>query len=536
MVRFMVWLLAATGFAALAAGCGETTSGGLRIELDDQVEIPERPAIIFFVDALDPVVLDRHVAAGRLPHIERLFFDGGVGVDHAISSMPSITYPNCSSLITGRFPGHHGIMGNFWFDRFDLECRYYMTYGTYRTVNDHLAVPTLFDLLHDRFTLNIQGHTRRGVTQTIDNADVFAWAWVWGDYTAADRHVGDCLADAADLANRVGRWPVVIMTYYPGVDEVGHQSGPASEDYARALITIDDVVGRVAGALDEAGLGDRMTYVLCSDHGMAPAEERMDLVSWLSEKRGLRLRTTPIDLVEYDDRWNLMQRYDGVANVDAGRVAMLHLKGERGWAHRPSVGEVMAWLNAEPAVLDLPAIEMVVVRDGTDRVRALSRRGAARIERRRDESGVASCRVAEYAGDPLGYREDPDVMALVESGWHGSRTWLAKTAGSRCPDFVPQIVEMFDSSRTGDVVFLAADDWNLYPRERGGHGSCLPRDMRITLRFAGPGLPAGASVSHARLVDITPTLLGLLGEAHRLDTVPPIDGINLADRLRTAGQ
>jgi len=59
--------------------------------------------------------------------------------------------------------------------------------------------------------------------------------------------------------------------------------------------------------------------------------------------------------------------------------------------------------------------------------------------------------------------------------------------------------------------------------------------MHIPLFFAGPDLPSGASIPCARLTDLTPTILGLLNEAHRLDHFPPLDGLNLADDLRQAG-
>jgi hypothetical protein len=52
--------------------------------------------------------------------------------------------------------------------------------------------------------------------------------------------------------------------------------------------------------------------------------------------------------------------------------------------------------------------------------------------------------------------------------------------------------------------------------------------------FAGPGLPKGASINHARVVDVTPTALGLIGEATRISKLGTIDGVNLADELRAA--
>ncbi len=89
----------------------------LRVQLSADVRRPERSAIVFFADGLDPRVVDAMMARDELPNIKRVFADGGVRVRNAIAAMPSNTYPNTVTLLTGQFPGHHGIMGNLWFDR-----------------------------------------------------------------------------------------------------------------------------------------------------------------------------------------------------------------------------------------------------------------------------------------------------------------------------------------------------------------------------------------------------------------------------------
>jgi arylsulfatase A-like enzyme len=101
------------------------------------------------------------------------------------------------------------------------------------------------------------------------------------------------------------------------------------------------------------------------------------------------------------------------------------------------------------------------------------------------------------------------------------------------PDFVPQIVELFDSPHAGDFVVFAADDWSCAGTLHGGHGSPRAEDMCVPLYFAGPDLPRGGRISYARLVDVMPTVLDLLGEADRADLVE-IDGASLVEQLRSA--
>ncbi|MGQ9650150.1 MAG: alkaline phosphatase family protein [Phycisphaerae bacterium] len=516
-------------FVLSASGCVS-----LNVRVADSVERPPRSVVVFFPDGMDVQRMDELVAEGRLPNIRDRFIEKGVRVRHAFSSLPTSTYPNCSSLLTGRFPGHHQVLGNFWFDRRTMECRDYMTLQTYRTVNHHLAVPTLYDWLADHFTVSIAHHTSRGATESINGAEGFFCAWALGRYEMADSRASIAMREVIRRANRVGRWPSVLMTYYPGVDEIGHRFGTYSSRYADALVNIDRIVGEIGDLLEKSGFGESAYYILMADHGMVPAAQSIDVLDWISTMRKVRIWRHSIKATAYVDRWERMSNYDAVGGVDAGRVAMVHLRGRRGWAHRPAPQEVLDFVTARPRLYELPAIQMVLLRDGPNRIRALSKKGTLTVERQLAGDDKLY-RLSEYQGDPLDYLGEADLADFVRAGWHSSRDWLAATAMSRFPDFIPQAVEMFDSPRTGDIVIMAADDWLLYRRgEVAGHGSCLARDMRIPLFFAGRDLPQGGRIDYARLVDIAPTILGLLGEAWRLDNVSDIDGVNLADELRRA--
>src|SRR4051794_33667330 len=109
----------------LTTGCADPRP--LKINLSEAVERPSRSVIVFFVDGMDETRFNELLVRGELPHIADRFVNHGVRVDRAVSSFPSTTYPNAVSLITGRFPGHHGILGNRWFDRRTLEMPDYLS-------------------------------------------------------------------------------------------------------------------------------------------------------------------------------------------------------------------------------------------------------------------------------------------------------------------------------------------------------------------------------------------------------------------------
>ncbi len=517
--------------AALLLGSGCLAPQQPSIRLSANVEIPSTAAVIFFVDGLDRTRMMGLLEAGELPNIQKYFVEGGVGVRHAVTSMPAITYPNSVSLLTGCFPGHHGIMGNLWFDRQTLEIPDYIHADSFRSVNEHFDRPTIYEVLHDHFTVSVQFHTRRGVTHTFDNLMPTAIDWYTHNFSAVDRRVGYTLTDVIRLANREQRWPTVMTYYFPGVDETGHRYSSASRPYDEALMTADHSIGIVCDAINASKLADRTYFVLTTDHAHVPtpADRHLDLARWLEQEHDMRVCGKRLKSKSYDQRLKKLAQYDAILFTDAGRRALIHLRGRGGWYSRPEPETV---LDLAEAFSQLPAIGLTTWRDEHSKVQVRSPTGAALVERK-IEAETTLYRLAIDGTDPLGYTADPTLREYVAAGWHDSRSWLAATAATAYPDFVPQVVEMFDSPRAGDIVLFAAENW-AFDEWQSGHGSCLARDMHVPMYFAGPGLPAGAQIDYARNVDIMPTILDLLGEIHRLSDFEPIDGRSVAEELRRA--
>jgi hypothetical protein len=530
------WLqVTAASLAVLLAGCAADPPLGL--ELAPDVIRPAKSVVILWADGVDHQRFDELMAAGRLPNIKRVFVDGGVSVESGVDCLPSQTYVNGASMITGQFSGHHGIAGNLWLDRQTFESIYYLTLPTYLDSNRHMVGATMYDLLADHFTLNIHCHTRRGVSQTIDQDGLPALCFVLGAFITSDRLMADRLVQAAAIANQVKRWPSVIMMYCSGVDEIGHHSGPNSPQYLEALENVDHMVGRISEAIRSAGLADRTYFILVSDHGMLPMrhDRTMHLQQWLRSQRHLGVRCEPLTGWDYNARLRELDRCDVFLAVGSDRAAAIHLRGQRGWTNPPEPAEIEAFVLASPSLIDLPAVDCVVMRAGPDRVNVLSSRGSAVIERQID-GRRRLYRVTEQSGDPLDCGQDTRLAAMAASGWHESRKWFEATAQTSHPDFVPQVAEMFDSPRMGDCVLFAADEAAFSQDWLGGHGSCLRRDMHVVQLYAGPDLPAGTSIPCSRLVDVAPTVIGLLGEAGRLKNYPPMDGIDLSGQLKTASR
>jgi arylsulfatase A-like enzyme len=92
------------------------------------------------------------------------------------------------------------------------------------------------------------------------------------------------------------------------------------------------------------------------------------------------------------------------------------------------------------------------------------------------------------------------------------------------------LTSTFASSHGPDIVLTSSENTQFGKAstgKRGGHSEVTWGDQHIPLLIVGPGVKQGV-VSHApaRLVDIAPTVLALLGIVHG-----PMDGVVLADAL-----
>ena len=71
----------------------------------------------FLFDGTNANVIYDMAMRGEAPNVKRLI-DMGTAFGHgAMAALPTITLANHTSIITGAYPGHHGILNNAWYDR-----------------------------------------------------------------------------------------------------------------------------------------------------------------------------------------------------------------------------------------------------------------------------------------------------------------------------------------------------------------------------------------------------------------------------------
>jgi arylsulfatase A-like enzyme len=526
----------------LVAGC--QFDHDPHVNLDIEVQRPESAVVIISADGVTVDVMDELLASSDLPNLQWMI-DHGVRVRTAISGYPTITYAQFTSLMTGQYAGHHGILGNKWFDRYQLVVYSYNTTETYRDVDRHFRALTLYERMPEQMTVSIQNPVRRGVTRTIDNWATGGIRWFFQQYHAFDSLMPTQFELIGHLANETGRWPVLVHAYHPATDEIGHRWGSDSQEYRDSLRNLDRQVGRIRAAVESAGMTDRTYFVFVSDHGFVDVtgDQHFDVNRWLTDVQGLRVTEEVCADEWFENRYRHFLPYDAVLVNGGNRRIALHLRGEGGWFHRPTPAQVQRIVLPDPETGEgglagqagVGVAAYPVERGETTAVIEMaSRVGRSRVHRRIDGDRPLY-RYEPIDADALGDWADDSLSAFIQAGWHDSAEWLAATIDTPYPDVVVQMAEMFDSPRAGDVALFADTAWDFGGSNGGGHGGITRADMRIPMIFVGPDLPAGKTISHARLVDVAPTVLRLLAPEVRDVPADEFDGMDRAAELRKSG-
>ena len=107
---------------------------------------PPRHVVGFLFDGANPNVLYAMAAAGEAPNVARLIEMGTAFGHGAMAGLPTVTLANHTSILTGAYPGHHGILNNAWYDRATQQQVITNSPATWHTAMDHIRPGT--DSIH----------------------------------------------------------------------------------------------------------------------------------------------------------------------------------------------------------------------------------------------------------------------------------------------------------------------------------------------------------------------------------------------------
>jgi arylsulfatase A-like enzyme len=427
--------------------------------------------LIAAFDGLQPA----QVRPDLTPTVHRLARDGVTFARHH-AVFPTVTRVNAASMVTGRHPGGHGLMGNTlvvreWEPHRAIPALAPELGAIAEATGRVLLAPTLGEMLarHGLTFGSVVGGTSGNAYVQHPRAARVGGAVLHAEFSLPPEH-------HLRVVKRFGTWPPkrspaiplvrqtasvfldylvpelgpdVALVWFPEPDTSQHAAGVGSPPATEALAAADAELGRILAELGRRGVEPDVLVV--SDHGYSTVARRIDIED-IVRRAGFPRGHAP----------------GGVTVAANGGAALLYVRD----SDPAALERLIRWLAAQPWTGGLVA------------------------------GGAAGAALGLLPGDLVG------------------------VAGPRAPDVVLSF--RWDSTGTANGFAGHVDSAEGAPG-LGTHGSGSPHELRCTLIAAGPSFRSGAVSDLASgNVDLTPTVLRLLG----LTADAPLDGRALVEGLR----
>ena len=205
-----------------------------------------------------------YVAKYNPPHFKE-FIRQGAAAEALIPSFPSKTFPNHYTLVTGLYPGNHGLVDNSFYDPKQKK-----GYGmkNRKAVED----PSFY------------GGTP--LWQLVQQNGMKSASFFWvGSEVAVEGKFPDYYVKYDEQfpnekrIDQVVSWlklpeaerPHFISLYFSLVDTEGHTSGPNSKELSQTVLKADSLLGKLMAELKHVPLP--VNVIVASDHGMVELKQ-----------------------------------------------------------------------------------------------------------------------------------------------------------------------------------------------------------------------------------------------------------------------
>jgi predicted AlkP superfamily pyrophosphatase or phosphodiesterase len=433
----------------------------------------DRIVVMISIDGLAGYYLDDPNA--RMPTLRKLMAEGARAASMKAVA-PTVTWPNHTTLVTGVYPGKHGVVGNNFYDR--ATGKRMVLIGDPDFDKDQIVkVPTIYDAAKAaglktagvRWPASRNARTldwRLADVPTIDLLTRSATPSLIPELRAAGLWSE---VDEAEKTVKNGRWlasdetctkvfnhlltkhrPNFAMVHLFEVDHTEHFQGPRSPGAYAAIEANDACVGAVWETLKREFPGKATLFVV-SDHGFSPIEKIV------------------------------------LPNVVLRKAKLLN-EHDEAKEHKPSVRVVVQGGSTMVYILDAGRRDEIAKKVG-DAFKGLE--GIAKVIGPEEMSAYG---VADPKVDP----NAPDMMLFAQLGY------------------------AFGDTAAGDLPF------EVKPERKGSHGHdpSLP-ELHASFVAWGAGIKAGAKLGEIQNTSVTPTIAKIM----RLE-IPNMDGKPLTDALQ----
>ncbi len=190
----------------------------------------------------------------------KFFIARGSRTEALIPSFPSKTFPNHYTIVTGLYPGNHGLVDNTFYDR-DRDVFYRMNNAELVTDSYFYGGVPLWELAKRNQIKSASffwpGSEMKAEARRPD------YYRTYDDNYSNDSRV-DQVIDWLMLPD--AERPHFITLYFSLVDHAGHNFGPLSTQTREAVLKVDSLLGKLMKGIESTRLP--VNVLLVSDHGM----------------------------------------------------------------------------------------------------------------------------------------------------------------------------------------------------------------------------------------------------------------------------
>ncbi|KAJ1813007.1 hypothetical protein LPJ56_005311, partial [Coemansia sp. RSA 2599] len=281
-----------------------------------------RPTLILV--SLDGFRAD-YLERGISPSLVRIGKQG-LRADYMIPSFPSSTFPNHYTIVTGLYPGSHGIVSNVFYDT---------------RLND--------TFVYKDSKINVDSKWWDGgepIWVTAEKQGLKAGIDMWPGSTAVIRDTRPSyvvpysdnvhptektqqLLEWLDLP--LDRRPAFLATYMPEVDQAAHKLGPDAKKVDEAIHMVDEALGDLWAELGRRNLTHVVNLMVVSDHGMAASRARADAIyidDFIDVSRLRCIYGWPLGGIEPMDYADVPDMYARLKAASHGQPWSVYLRGE----------------------------------------------------------------------------------------------------------------------------------------------------------------------------------------------------------------
>jgi predicted AlkP superfamily pyrophosphatase or phosphodiesterase len=288
MTRALRPCIAAVTVLLFVCGWISDFGQGLSASQTTQAQRPDH-VVLISVDGMPPDYYTAPEKLGlRVPTLT-MMKEGGAHAEGMEGVYPTVTYPQHTTMVTGLRPAAHGIVQNRIFEApSEPQTRYWYWYAKALTAETLWTVAKKARLTTAAvgWPVTVDAEIDYNVPEIFEPGEnPPTWKWTakhstpgllekaLGTDLKKDSSVDERLTSVSEYIIKNYR-PNLLLLHLIELDGTHHRNGPRTKPGIEMAEREDGYIGRIIEATKRAGIFEKTTFFIVSDHGFAPINKR----------------------------------------------------------------------------------------------------------------------------------------------------------------------------------------------------------------------------------------------------------------------